>query len=748
MKISRKILSCVLAFSMMLSCIGISAYAAPVDDLTMENFSLVLTEGEGTINIALNCNKVVNGWGAGAGIMSVKDASGADASSYFVLKSITTTIGDVNNAENLAKWSATANTTQGGDTLSAGTWTTYVYELNDLIPAGTYTFTMSFSNGDNYDGTSDMTDYTVSGKNLTTNYIVEMSGEDPTPTTESYTADLGLPTGASNAVKVNDPVSVTVLVGGTTKEFASSELNLTYTGLTYIDYTVAKDDGQISVEGNDGAIKIIDHGESSTWSDNGNVTAYTLNFTVNSIDGASGTATVTLSNAALSSDENASGQNLTPATITTETQTFTVTPADLTVTLPDGLTSTGTGNIVSYNGTFEFEATDKHYNYTLSAKDTVGTDVTVSEIEDGKWKIQNVTSNIMVTVTNKVGKTYTITFSNKDHILDQTTDSASFVYGTDGGFSFTLKDNVPASTTAGTTYAVDSIKYTGTENNVEHTAPGTDATTNRTYFIPTASITGNITITTSAETVNPKQFTITLPTSTYPELTVDKTVVDKDGSVVLTLDPVAGYKYTVSVNGNAIPDDSWTETDATDDDKLTYTITNITANVTVTVTKEVDTSKFDVEIKNNYVAMDGKTVHLVRVSATLDSGYDCTYDGAKMYWSTGYAEAGEYVYLVITDANTSLSEDDAKAKIGLTTEGKLNTIAYNGNVNLADASTIDANDAQLVWNMYQAKSYSEFATEATGATMEKFLRADVDKNGVIETQDASEIILTVKTRTN
>ena len=571
---------------------------------------------------------------------------------------------------------------------------------------------------------------------------------DPTPTTESYTADLGLPTGASNAVKVGNPVSVTVLVGGTTKAFASSELNLTYTGLTYTGYTAAKNDGQIDVAANNGAIKIIDHGESSTWSDNGTVTAYTLNFTVDSISGASGSASVTLSNAALSTDENASGQNLTSATVTNGTQTFTVTPADLTVTLPEDLTSTGIDNKVSYNGTFEFEATDKHYTYTLSAKDASGNNVTISNVSDGKWKIENVTSNIEVTVTNKVAKTYTISFSNKDHIQNQTTDSVSFEYGKEGGFSFVLKDNVPASTTAGTTYAVDSIKYTGTENNVEHNAPDTNATTNRTYVIPTASITGDITITTSAEKVNPNQFTITLPTSTYPELIVDKTVVDNGGSVVLTLDPVAGYKYTVSVNGTAISDEEWTETEATDDDKLTYTITNITENMTVTVTMEVDTSQFTVVVVNKYVAMNGKTVHLVRVSATLDSGYDCTYDGDKMYWSTGYAAAGEYVYLVITDANTNLTEDDVKAKIGLTTEGKLNTIAYDGNVNLADASTIDANDAQLVWNMYQAKTYTEFATEATGATMEKFLRADMDKDGMVDTDDAYAIVQRIKGGTN
>ena len=65
--------------------------------------------------------------------MSVSD------SQYFTLNSITTAIGDKNDAVNQAKWSATAKDFDNGESVAAGVWTTYVYTVNDSIPDGTYT---------------------------------------------------------------------------------------------------------------------------------------------------------------------------------------------------------------------------------------------------------------------------------------------------------------------------------------------------------------------------------------------------------------------------------------------------------------------------------------------------------------------------------------------------------------------------------------------------------------------------------
>ena len=54
-------------------------------------------------------------------------------------------------------------------------------------------------------------------------------------------------------------------------------------------------------------------------------------------------------------------------------------------------------------------------------------------------------------------------------------------------------------------------------------------------------------------------------------------------------------------------------------------------------------------------------------------------------------------------------------------------------------STVDANDAQLIWNMYN-NVYQEIDTDANGATAEKFMLADANHDGMLNTLDAQVII--------
>ena len=59
-------------------------------------------------------------------------------------------------------------------------------------------------------------------------------------------------------------------------------------------------------------------------------------------------------------------------------------------------------------------------------------------------------------------------------------------------------------------------------------------------------------------------------------------------------------------------------------------------------------------------------------------------------------------------------------------------IAYSGDVNLTDR--VDINDAQLVWNMYNAE-YTDFQT----VNVRKFLEADMTADGKLDTADAAAI---------
>ena len=533
------------------------------------------------------------------------------------------------------------------------------------------------------------------------------------PTEDPYTADLQ--TSYEN-VKVGDEITVDVLVGGTTGEFASSELELTYTGLTFDADNSTANGADITAE--NGTIKIIDHGETTTWTE-GTVTAYTLKFTVDAITGEEGTATVTLDSAALSTAANAKENDLTPATITVAEKTFAVAPADLTVTLPAGITGNTT---VEYDGTITIEATDKNYEYEL----LVSGNYTIIDNGDGTWTIKNVTEDIAISINKKQGKEHTITFSDLAHIKDQENATIAVRYGND--FSFTLKDTeYPTVGQDGIQYILDSIKYTGSDVDVTRTNNGT------TYTIPGSAITGDITITTSAAPLSAEVFTVKV-TEDSTDLSAP-TTANKGQTITLTLTPEAGYKYTVTYtmgNNAAVTIENWVDQDG---GKATAEIANVNGNIKITVDKEVDKGEINVEVKE-YLDLDDETMYLITAAGALADDKVYTYDGNDMFYSEEYSA---YVWLVITDANETLTEDTALTNISIA-QGSATSIDYTGDVN--NTEKVDANDAQLVWNIYNDKLYSNF----NALSMEKFLRADVDGDGAVGMNDASEIVRIIKTQ--
>ena len=52
---------------------------------------------------------------------------------------------------------------------------------------------------------------------------------------------------------------------------------------------------------------------------------------------------------------------------------------------------------------------------------------------------------------------------------------------------------------------------------------------------------------------------------------------------------------------------------------------------------------------------------------------------------------------------------------------------------------MDINDAQLTYDMYQAKMYEDF----TNVSMDKFLEADVNADKTVNTEDAAAIVAVV-----
>ena len=134
-----------------------------------------------------------------------------------------------------------------------------------------------------------------------------------------------------------------------------------------------------------------------------------------------------------------------------------------------------------------------------------------------------------------------------------------------------------------------------------------------------------------------------------------------------------------------------------------------------------------------YIRLNGTAMWLVTANrnGAVDkiSGKTYTYNGQKMYWSSKYRA---YCYLVVAE---TLSVEEAKATIDdMLVDADAIDIAYNMDVN--NSGKVDANDAQLVYNMYQAKAYNDFGT----VDMLKFLKADLNDSVGVDSTDVQVII--------
>lgn len=111
------------------------------------------------------------------------------------------------------------------------------------------------------------------------------------------------------------------------------------------------------------------------------------------------------------------------------------------------------------------------------------------------------------------------------------------------------------------------------------------------------------------------------------------------------------------------------------------------------------------------------------------------YGEKQMYWSEKYNNNnGAYAWLVIADGTKSLDALTAEAKTVIAAvDGTKAEIVYNGDVN--QTTRVDINDAQLVWNMYNAQ-YSNFDT----VNIRKFLEADMNGDKTVNTSDAAAIV--------
>ena len=548
--------------------------------------------------------------------------------------------------------------------------------------AGTYTITIDGVTADaDYGFTPILTNATTATATLT---IEDGSVNPPEPVIPE-----GYSVAASGDAGINVGEDTTVALNVTHKD--GNAYNAYYFEVSYdkdvLTYKSA-DVQDVVVDEAAGTLKIAGYGANK---DSGTAAA-TLTFTGKAV----GAGKVTITKANVDAKANANAQDAPAANIDETTAAATITVGGYSVTLPEGFS----GAASAAAGTdYTFKANGDDYGcYDVTA--TMGGETTtVTNNGDGSFTIKNVTGEIVVTATPK---TYAVTVTGTG-AGDVSENAATATYKTDYTFKLTKADG---------------YNYTVTVTAGGNTVTAT-ATTEGVYTISGADIKGELIITV-------EKTAIVIPTTT---ITITGDTDDVQGGLILTakngedttfkINKKDGYTYTVKAGD--------TELTVGADGTVTIPGSLLTgAPLTVTVTKTA-VNPYSVEVYE-YVKLDGQSIWLV----VAKSDSVLAYGADTMFTSEKY---GGYCWLVISagNADTVKTEAIAAVKAG---SGTAAAAVYTGDVN--GTGNIDVNDAQLVYNIYNAE-YASF----DALSRAKFLAADVNGDHTVTVLDAAAVVNTV-----
>ena len=433
---------------------------------------------------------------------------------------------------------------------------------------------------------------------------------------------------------------------------------------------------------------------------------------------ANGNATFAITEAKVGTGTSAENANLTKVSVEElpeKEDTVVIEKASWTVTFEkyNGEDIFTGANSVKDGNSYTFNANNAYYNYS-NIKVLMGdVDVTSSAVTGNAatgWTVANVTGNLTIS-GERSPMTYSVT---KNTVFGGTTTSEtdSATYGVD--YTFTIPATVPAGKDPGYTYTLTSVTINGTEYN--NYTPGQ----NNDYTISGEAVTGNIVITITKTEQPANTFTVTLTGGGAGNVTMtpeNGVVTLDDNKVTFTLNPQPGYDYTIQVGTGAVEEFTGT-----------HEIT-VTANVTVTVEKVLNTESAE---QFEYLQLNDQKMYLITIGAedVTNDEYTYTYTYQDkvmdMLWSDKY---NAYAILIIADENFEVD----RAKFALKDNAAV-AVDYSS-YDINDSNDTDANDAQLIWNMYNAK-YADFDT----IKMEQFLSADLNDERGVNAGDALVII--------
>lgn len=586
---------------------------------------------------------------------------------------------------------------------AGGTIWKATYTVAKDTPSGTYTFSLkvpSIADG-SFDGA------------VVGTFTAAVTVTNNTPAAVGYTVavsgDATIQTGDKAMVKLD-------ITNPKVNHYNAVDMKLTYDAKV-LSFDKTKSTGlptDATVTDASGSLRIQFYGENCT-------DALQLAFT----GIAAGESEVKVTEAHVDQFENANVQDAPAATVTgsatiTVGQTYTV---DSDTNVVEGNPKAEAGKDYTFKLVNGLDGNCMTVSYTVGGVDKG----TLTQGADGSYTIPagEITGDITITA---VGKTYTVAKAGTG-ADDVALNGNTATYGTNYTFTLTPEAN----------YA-----YTVTVTAGGKTVTPTLDADGKIYTINGKDITGDVVITVTKE-ANKAQINFTGNGAEDVEGGQATRTATPGQNFVFKINKVTGYTYTVT----ATKADN-TAVTVTENPEGTYTIAgaDIKAGdvITITVEKKQIETKYTIEV-NEYVKLDknaenkAQSVFLITAkldgSAKLADGKVLAYGNDPMFRNAERYE-GAYAYLVISDK--SLAEVKAEAEAdGKITEVDVTAQTFNINGDVNGTGLVDINDAQLVYNIYNAK-YDSFDT----TTMAMFLAADVNNSKTVDVKDAAAVVAKIQ----
>lgn len=601
-----------------------------------------------------------------------------------------------------------ANTRTAGGTLDAGAvLATLVFTAKaDVTAEQAATFTSSVHTFAKADGSHPVSDFSEKALSVTV-----------TPASTEVKGYAVAASAVNPSITVNDKAQVELKISNKdVKTYNAYYMEVSYDTSVLAYESIASTDAKV-IDSN-GTLKIVGYGADKTCGTDNIVLTFTGK--------ATGEAKVTVTSAKVDVKANAAAQNAPAANITTDVATITV--GGYQVTLPDDFTADSMVAEPNKDYTFTAKDTSKKYDFTGSTMG--GNPVDVIDSGNGTYTVKNVTGPLVITATEKVGKvTINLSGDAVDTIVNKSWDPATEVdEGTELSFTAELEPGKELEVTVNGTEVTGSSRpgamfYTITADQV--TGPELNIVVNY-------KVAGKATIIETGSAW--KKVGSSLRRVGWTK-SGDK--VDAGTALDFFFIPESGKAiedYVIRANS---VDCTYTKVGGRY--KVTIPATIITAGATVTINFDYAATPepaITVDVAK-YLDLDGQSIFLITATGEVADGKVLAYDENPMYWSSKYGESGAYAWLVIADGTKNLDELKTEATAAITAvNGTKVEIVYDGDVN--QTKSVDINDAQLVWNMYNAEYKAD--TDFQTVNRLKYLSADMNGDRAVNVLDATAIV--------